>query len=240
VHDPDVALAAFALADIGCPRGRIAAELQLSRSTVNAWLTDGWRTRRAAPRPIPPSAYAYLLGLYLGDGHVVELPRSHRLDIACDGAYPGIIESARRAIRAVSGDRSVREIPVKGSRCVRVSATWRCWPTVLPQHGPGRKHTRPIVLAGWQRDICDAHPEALIRGLIESDGSRFLARQRVGDRVYPYVRYSFSNRSEDIRSIFCAHLDRLGIRWTTPSPHSVAIDRRPEVAKLDRFIGPKR
>jgi hypothetical protein len=55
-----------------------------------------------------------------------------------------------------------------------------------------------------------------------------------------YSRYSFSNRSDDIRGIFCEHLDLLGIGWTQPNAFQIAIDRRAEVAKLDAFVGPKR
>jgi hypothetical protein len=111
---------------------------------------------------------------------------------------------------------------------------------VFPQHGPGRKHERPIVLAGWQRAITGMHPRELIRGLIDSDGSRFVANQRVGQRVYRYARYAFSNRSTHILEIFCEHLDLLGVRWTRPNEAMIAIDRRSEVAKLDEFVRPKR
>ncbi|MDX6656423.1 MAG: hypothetical protein QOH62_1216 [Solirubrobacteraceae bacterium] len=27
------------------------------------------------------------------------------------------------------------------------------WPRLLPQHGPGKKHTRPIHLADWQQSL---------------------------------------------------------------------------------------
>jgi hypothetical protein len=47
-------------------------------------------------------------------------------------------------------------------------------------------------------------------------------------------------RSEDIKGIFCTHLDQLGVRWTRPNRSDIAIDRRSEVAKLDAFVGPKR
>ena len=77
-------------------------------------------------------------------------------------------------------------------------------------------------------------------GLIHSDGCRFVATQRVARKVYRYSRYSFSNRSDDIRGIFCEHLDLLGIGWTQPNAFQIAIDRRAEVAKLDAFVGPKR
>ena len=64
-------------------------------------------------------------------------------------------------------------------------------------------------------------------------------RTRFGGKTYRYSRYSFSNRSDDIKSILCEHLDLLGIRWTRPNRWDIAIDRRGEVAKLDSFIGPK-
>ncbi|MDX6328141.1 MAG: hypothetical protein QOI83_524, partial [Streptomycetaceae bacterium] len=43
-------------------------------------------------------------------------------------------------------------------------------------------------------------------GQIESDGSRHLNGVRRGDRRYTYPRYSFSNRSADIKAILCEHL----------------------------------
>src|SRR5206468_2364450 len=42
------------------------------------------------------------------------------------------------------------------------------------QAWPGRKHTRKIELVDWQRELTHRHPEALIRGLIHSDGSRVI------------------------------------------------------------------
>src|SRR3546814_15577428 len=38
----------------------------------------------------------------------------------------------------------------------------------FPQHGPGRKHERPIVLEPWQVGIVEAHPAAFLRGLFHS------------------------------------------------------------------------
>ena len=52
------------------------------------------------------------------------------------------------------------------------SAYWRHWPCLFPQHGPGVKHHRPIVLEPWQREIVDAYPWRFLRGLIQSDGYR--------------------------------------------------------------------
>jgi hypothetical protein len=80
----------------------------------------------------------------------------------------------------------------------------------LPQDGPGRKHLRPIVLTDWQLELPRAHPGALIRGLIHSDGCRVLNQFQTKlptGRIasYSYVRYFFSNHSADIRQIFIDH-----------------------------------
>ena len=110
------------------------------------------------------------------------------------------------------------------------------WPCLLPQMGPGRKHHRPIRLEPWQEEVVSREREALVRGLIHSDGCRVVA----DDRGVKSVRYHFSNRSEDIKRIYCDSLDALGIRWTRPCAKQIAVYRKASTAKLDEFIGPKR
>ena len=56
--------------------------------------------------------------------------------------------------------------------CLNTTVGWKHWPCLFPQHGPGRKHERSIVLEPWQRAIVDAHPGPLLRGLFHSDGFR--------------------------------------------------------------------
>jgi hypothetical protein len=129
-------------------------------------------------------------------------------------------------------------------RCVRVVASSPCWPAAFPQHGPGRKHTRKIELAGWQREIVDRFPEQFLRGLLHSDGCRTVNRFRTrlpSGRVaeYAYPRWFFSNRSADIRGLFCEYCERLGIRWTQSNPRNISIAHRTSVARLDAFVGAK-
>ena len=110
------------------------------------------------------------------------------------------------------------------------------WPCLLPQHGPGRKHQRRIALAEWQEAILDGCRREFVRGLIHSDGCRIVAN----DRGVKSVRYHFSNKSEDIKSLYCESLDALGVSWTRPCDRQVAVYRKSSVAILDDFIGPKR
>jgi hypothetical protein len=121
------------------------------------------------------------------------------------------------------------------SRCIEVSMYSKHWPCLFPQHGSGRKHERLIQLEPWQEKFVKQATKSFLRGLVHSDGCRVIAN----DRGIESVRYHFSNRSEDIKLLFCKSLDRLGIHWTRPSAKQIAVYRKDAVARLDEFIGPK-
>ncbi len=195
---------------------------------------------------LPSPEYAYLLGLHLGDGCISRMRRVWRLRIALDTKYPGIIESCRNAIDAVMPGQRAHIAPQNGNYVI-VELYSKHWPCVFPQHGPGRKHLRPIVLEPWQQAHVDAATEDFVRGLIHSDGCRVVAN----DRGVASVRYHFTNHSTDIRNLFCAALDKLGIPCNQNSRYMIAeliprslrscppIYRKAATARLDEFIGPK-
>lgn len=181
------------------------------------------------------SSYAYLLGLYLGDGWISQLPRTYRLRLVLDIRYPAIIQEAKTTI--VNVHRTGRVGFLQRPGCVEISAYWQHWPCLFPQHGPGHKHARRIVLETWQRAIVNARPHMLLRGLIHSDGCRVMNRVHGGR--YGYPRYFFTNRSRDILEIFRSASDMAGISHRSPKPDTVSIARKDDVARLDSFIGPK-
>ncbi|MGI8593388.1 MAG: hypothetical protein ACR2ML_03310, partial [Solirubrobacteraceae bacterium] len=61
-----------------------------------------------------------------------------------------------------------------GSGAVEVTSYSKAWPCFFPQHGPGKKHERSIRLTDWQKHVADDFPGLLLRGLIHSDGCRFI------------------------------------------------------------------
>ena len=65
------------------------------------------------------------------------------------------------------------------------------------------------MLTDWQRHLVDRWAEQLLRGLIHSDGCRFI---NTGRGNWRWPRYEFSNRSDDIRAIFCYACDELGVQ----------------------------
>jgi hypothetical protein len=119
--------------------------------------------------------------------------------------------------------------------CIEVYSYWKHWSCVFPQHGPGRKHERHIRLVPWQEQIVERYPGAVLRGLLHSDGCRVLNRAN----GYVYPRHQFSNRSDDIRDIFCRACDLLGVDWKLSNAVTISVSTRSSVEKLDRIIGSK-
>ncbi len=242
---------------------RAARELGLSVATVRDWHA-GKLPRHS--RPEAPGAgnlpgccpacrqmehrfgelgsdYVHLLGLYLGDGSISKHRRGvYRLRIFLDRRYPQIVEECIASMQAVVPDNRVHAL-LTPSNCYSVSAYSRSWPCLFPQHGPGAKHTRPIFLADWQQELAERWPEQIAKGMIQSDGCRFVNTGRGGWR---HPRYGFANVSTDITGIFCSACDCLGLRWTDAFPSdesaavSIYVSRKEDVARLDEFVGPKR
>jgi hypothetical protein len=162
-------------------------------------------------------------------------------DLACADAYPGIMDEVQRAIEAILPSKVGRTRCVG---CAEVGAYSKHWPCFFPQHGPGLKHERPIVLVDWQRQIVRRRPRPFIRGLIHSDGWRgdniAIRHTELAIEYRTYSRYQFSNRSEDIRNLFCWALDLIGVHWTQSNQWTISVARRRDVHYLDSFVGPKR
>jgi hypothetical protein len=235
------------LVEKGLNDSQIARLTGIPRRTVLDWRRD----RRDLQSPLaadpndpaegelPGRAYAYLLGMYLGDGCISAGRRDvWRLRIVLDAAYPGIVEECRQAIAAVRPANRIAVYRRRDSRCVEVSMYWKGWPWLLPQHGPGPKHLRKIELVPWQAAIVASNHEAFLRGLVHSDGCRYVAHERKAGRDRYSVRYAFCNRSDDIKRLFCLSCDALGIRWTSTAKQ-ISVYRKDSVAILDGFIGPK-
>lgn len=187
-------------------------------------------------------AYFYLLGQYLGDGYIASAKRgAFKLRISCSWDYPDILVETADAMAVVCGGVSPSIVDRGG--CSDTAMSWKHWPCVFPQHGPGRKHERPIVLEDWQRPSTPADHGELIRGLMHSDGCRFInpVLRRLGNRTrrYEYVRYVFTNASPDIRAILCASLDALDIEWAMMNERNVSIARRESVLAMEAIVGLK-
>ncbi|MFD3874972.1 transcriptional regulator [Streptomyces sp. NPDC058623] len=252
MYDINTRRHALGLLTEGRSMNSVSRETGISRAAIRAWqirLEPLPHPNQWAPcdgRPVDPTAYAYLLGLYLGDGCISAHPRGgHLLRIACADAWPGLIEECRAAIRAVRPSDKAYVLQRQG--CVNVTSYGRHWTCLFPQHGPGKKHERRIVLEAWQQEIVDAHPWEFIKGLIHSDGCRITnwTTRTVGGvtKRYEYPRYFFTNKSDDIRKLCTDTLTKVGVEWTVLArggdPFNVSVARKASVALMDAHVGAK-
>jgi Homeodomain-like domain len=224
----------------------IGRELAVPRSTVRYWLRRYAGVAQSAEaiglKPIQWGfeslhqhqypAYAYLLGMYLGDGYIGRTPRTYVLRIYLHRDQHEVIERVRRAIATLLPGHRVG-LGVHHGAGIAMQCYFQGWIDLFPQHGPGRKHSRRIILEPWQRDIVTRHPEEFIRGCIESDGCRH--RRIVKGRNYP--AYSFTNHSEDILGLFIGACGLVGVRFRRASRVTISIARRQSVARLDEIMG---
>jgi hypothetical protein len=153
----------------------VAQSVGVSIGAVQKWRTGirrapGTEHKSGCPRcdeqPLDEPAYAYLLGLYLGDGCIsVGGDRAKavwKLSIFCDDAWPGLFQECARVMRAVRPDNKVLRVQRQG--CTELKSYSRHWPCLFPQHGPGKKHLRKIELAAWQQVIVERHPGESLPG----------------------------------------------------------------------------
>lgn len=257
-HQYDAAMTLIADGVNDC---EISRRLGVPRSTIKEWRSPKYvpkgysvpqargvaTNERSEDCPICHAAdldvktYSYLLGLYLGDGHIVltGTKRAYRLLVTLDIRYPRIIDACFGAMSRMRPDGHMKVHFVHSPGCVRVVAYWKHWPCLFPQHGPGLKHDRSLALKPWQEAIVKDHPREFLRGLIHSDGCRSVNRVVVRGKTYGYPRYQLTNESIEIHWMFRRACDELGVRWTS-SPRQTYVSRRDDVSFLDSFIGPKR
>jgi hypothetical protein len=200
--------------------------------------------RAAKPMRFTPEDYSELLAMYLGDGCISAARRTWRLRIALDTKYPGIIADTKTLLTRCFPRNPIGEVSAHGGTMVVISLYCSHLPCLFPQHAPGRKHDRRIILESWQQEIIDAAPWPFIRGCIRTDGCCFINRTDVHrPHPYEYLSYEFANVSTDIVDLFrkaCAQVDvftranrdRRG-RW------SVRINRRESVARMLQHVGRK-
>jgi hypothetical protein len=247
LHATEVRQQALSLLRGGARNAEVARRLQVPVGTVGYWKHLDRAKRGECPgrhlpkcprcddRELNESAYSYLFGLYLGDGHIIQYS-GHRvpsLMITCSDSWPGLMDLCETAIQR------------PGCRNVKVYSN-HLW-CLFPQHGAGRKHERRITLEPWQERIVDAYPWDLVRGLIHSDGCRitnWTTRIVSGERKrYEYPRYFFTNVSDDIRQLYTDTLDKLGIEWKhctrNGKPYNISVARRASVARMDAHVGAK-
>lgn len=162
--------------------------------------------------PHQEKCYAYLLGLYLGDGCIRLKHRNiYVLKISLHRAEIDFKTSATICLNEIFPDNKILyEYPNRTN--VTIVYIYSIFiPLLFPQHGPGRKNSRQIVLHQWQEKILKTNNNFFITGLFDSDGCGTCqsTKKIIGGVVkyYKYLKYSFSNTSTDILNLFTKYVE---------------------------------
>lgn len=188
-------------------------------------------------------SYSYIMGFFLGDGHMYR----HKKNSFCfcltnQASYINMNNRLIENLKILFPTKNIRIYKKKGSDCNDILFQATCMDELFP-HGSDAKHTRKIELKEWQREICiNSYPKEFIKGLIESDGSRYAADGK------NQIVYQFNNCSTDIHSLLheACKIEQLYFTQSKNprkppqvTKYITSFYSRPSVEKLDSFIGPK-
>jgi hypothetical protein len=227
----------------GLNKTEISKIVNIPRTTINDWLRrrpnfektiNDFNSKDYIMGNNLQNTYSYILGLYLGDGHINQMKnkRSYRLRIFNDIKYNNLNKHIINELQNLFFNNRVNFINSKNLVITYVYSNKL--PTLFPQHGNGRKHNRKIELFNWQKDIISY--KYLLMGLFHSDGCHYFNNIK-GKK---YESYSFSNVSKDIHGIFQNCCKTLNIEYTKSSKSSnTEIRQRNSVEYLKNNIGTK-
>ena len=112
----------------------------------------------------------------MGDGNISQLARTQSLRISLDARYPAIVDDTEALLHRCFPNNRVGRVDFRDGGVIVVNVYCGHLACLFPQHGPGKKHERPILLEDWQRSIVEAEPWPFLRGCIRSDGCVFVNR----------------------------------------------------------------
>lgn len=213
------------LKENGRNNSQISRELKIDRSIVRKYVNltmeqvkDSFnKIPSATDIPIDPIAYsdieklsyAYILGMYFGDGVISKLARTYKIRIYLNSLTD--IKEQQRTLttlnRVLLNRNKIGIYKQKFANCVEIIASSTQLPHLFPQHGAGKKYNRPIELVEWQENILENYSEYFLAGLFDSDGCAYI---QTGTNL---TYYQFTNKSKDILNLFTYYLEKHNIQW---------------------------
>jgi len=186
--------------------------------------------------------YNYILGLYLGDGHIIKTKRSsYQIRIFLDSKYYNIVTECENNLKILFPFNKINIHKTKYNMFI-VSVYSNSLKYLFPQIGKGVKHKRKIILEDFQ--IKNINHKNIIRGLFHSDGCLYKNTiiKKEGKKYFGYY-YNFSNMSKDIVDIYCNSLDIINIHYTIQiskdNCYRINVNRRVDFKKMYEFLGVK-
>ncbi len=204
----------ISLFESGYSDRKISMKLSIDRSTVKKYKnisSDNTPKTFSSIIDIDDNVkkfYAYILGLYLGDGDISKYARTYRLRLYFHSINDrDVIERAVYSLSKLFPKNKISTYDQLHAKCTVVSVYNSAIPELFPQHGSGKKHSRCVSLTNSQINILDKKcSKFLLAGLHDSDGSFYLEANR--------ERFMFANTSIDIINLYKELLELYNIHYT--------------------------
>lgn len=184
-------------------------------------------------------SYAYILGIYLGDGYINKTLRTWKLRIFQDKKYINVVKEIEENLKIIFPYNRTNKIS-HGKNCYEIYIYNNNIIELFPQHDKGKKYKRKIKLETWQEEIINEFPFLFIKGLIHSDGCSYISKSNKKE----YLNYGFCNKSFDIINLLINSLNKVNISYNlyfnkNKEIYRLSIVKRKSVNFLYKKIGIK-
>lgn len=238
------------LSDLGILDRENAAICGVSVAAIRHWRRgsrrsgdqDAPRCPRCYGRQLDEIAYAYLLGLYLGDGHLtVSKNGVWALSISCCDGWPGSWRKPAWPCPRSCPPPRYSPLPERAAPRSRAHPSTGC-ACSRSMGQAGNTSAKSSWSRGrrrsWQSTLATSRAAfSTLTAAGRSTGSGGRSRTATGGTSTRAI--SFVNHSADIHRLCGQALDRLEVLWRFSKPTTISVARRKSVARLDQFVGPK-
>lgn len=194
----------------GHSQNKIFKTLGIDRGTIRQIINDpdGYLQKATVEfdlLSIDKKSYAFILGVYLGDGCISKTHKAdiYRLRIALDLKYQKLNEEVILELQKIFPNNKVSLNRTGETNGCIVSVYSSSLLKLFPQHDTGRKHERPIILEEWQKEIIDDFKIDFLKGLMYTDGCFYYSGK--------YEMCNFTNKSKDIINLCSDTMNKLNI-----------------------------
>lgn len=209
----------------GLTHTQVSKLMNIPRTTVRDMIKSKRLSSVSLTNVVEPRAYSFILGMYLGDGHISKMNRTWRIRIFQDAKYPNIVKETEDALRKFHLNNKVTSFATGGTMITSMYSKHLV--ELFPQHGDGKKHERCLKLCDWQQEIVDTYAWDFLRGLIWSDGCIHVHKKNKNTAI------SLSNTSEEIHQMFIDVCHKLGIHPShVPNTMTTYISKKNDVSKV--------
>ncbi|MBI4599721.1 hypothetical protein HY732_02255 [Candidatus Uhrbacteria bacterium] len=185
--------------------------------------------------PKPSPALAEFVGIVLGDGGITKNQVTitlHRFDDKKYGTFVArLIASLFKVPVGIYQDMNALATSYVISRVILVNF---CEKQLGLQRGNKIKHQ--VDIPEWIKTN-KKFSVSCVRGLIDTDGSIFAHRYRVGRKDYSYKKLQFVSRSQPLRQSVFHILQNSGLTARLGRQYDIWIDNQKELTKYFKIIG---